>query len=72
MPLRVKIEVFFICGYDGIGRHAGFRFLCLRRAGSTPVTRTKNSKIAFAVLLFFYVIKGVGPEKGLSVKKTVQ
>ena len=22
-----------ICGYDGIGRHAGFRFLCLTASG---------------------------------------
>ena len=28
------------CGYGGIGRHDRFRFYCLWRAGSSPVTRT--------------------------------
>ena len=28
MPLRVKIRGFSFCGYDGIGRHARFRFSC--------------------------------------------
>ena len=32
-----------ICGYGGIGRRAGFRVQCPRRAGSSPVIRTKGS-----------------------------
>ena len=35
----------FIRGYDGIGRHARFRFSCLWRAGSTPVTRTTEKSV---------------------------
>ena len=32
-----------ISGYGGIGRRARFRFWCLRRAGSSPVNRTRMS-----------------------------
>ena len=41
-PPRVKIEDFFLCGYGGIGRRAGFRVQCPRRAGSSPVIRTTS------------------------------
>lgn len=30
-----------IRGYGGIGRHAGFRYLCGMRMGSSPIIRTK-------------------------------
>ncbi len=30
----------FPCACDGIGRHAGFRFLCFSRVGSSPFRRT--------------------------------
>ena len=40
VPPRVKIEAFFMRGYDGIGRRVGFRFLCPRRVGSSPTIRT--------------------------------
>lgn len=36
-----------ICGYGGIGRRARLRIWCLRRAGSSPVTRT-----SFGLLIF--------------------
>ena len=32
-------KLFLLCGYGGIGRRAGFRVQCLRRAGSSPVIR---------------------------------
>ena len=31
-----------VCGYDGIGRRVGFRFLCPRRVGSSPTIRIKK------------------------------
>ena len=38
---RGKI-LLLICGHGGIGRLGGFRFHCQKRAGSSPVARTKN------------------------------
>ena len=37
------------CGYDGIGRRVGFRFLCQWRVGSSPTIRTKESRLFDAV-----------------------
>ena len=44
VPPRVKIRGIYFCGYDGIGRRVGFRFLCLWRVGSSPTIRTKSKK----------------------------
>ena len=35
----------YLCGYGGIGRRAGFRFLWQHRAGSSPVSRTTTGRI---------------------------
>ena len=37
----VQQNSYMICGYGGIGRRAGFRVQCQRRAGSSPVIRTR-------------------------------
>ena len=42
-----------ICGCGGIGRLGGFRFLCLRRAGSSPVIRTRKRKTSRKTCLSF-------------------
>ena len=39
-PAVCRYTIKVPCGYGGIGRRARFRFWCLRRAGSSPVTRT--------------------------------
>ena len=46
-----------VCGHGGIGRLGGFRFHCQKRAGSSPVARTKAggdflAKIAACLVLF--------------------
>ena len=46
-----------VCGHGGIGRLGGFRFHCQKRAGSSPVARTKaggdfRKKIAACLVLF--------------------
>ena len=43
-PLAFRKRLFHIRGYDGIGRHAGFRFLCFTRVGSNPTTRTTSKQ----------------------------
>ena len=44
-PLLIHLNYCIITltrGCGGIGRHARFRFLCQKHAGSTPVTRTRK------------------------------
>ena len=38
------ISRYKICACDGIGRHAGFRFPCFQRVGSSPFRRTSSEK----------------------------
>ena len=47
-----------ICGCGGIGRLGGFRFLCLRRAGSSPVIRTINRRSYDTIHSFIFLILG--------------
>ena len=37
-------KLFLLCGYGGIGRRAGFRVQCPRRAGSSPVSRIVSKR----------------------------
>lgn len=47
-------HIYKLCGYGGIGRRAGFRFQCLRRAGSSPVIRTTSEQASYRLLRLFY------------------
>ena len=50
-------KLFLLCGYGGIGRRAGFRVQCPRRAGSSPVSRTISKRAYLRIInvdaLFF-------------------
>ena len=50
-------KLFLLCGYGGIGRRAGFRVQCPRRAGSSPVSRTISKRAHLRIMnvdtLFF-------------------
>ena len=48
-----------ICACDGIGRHAGFRFPCFRRVGSSPFRRTKEKKDIQRMPFFSYACENV-------------
>ena len=50
-------KLFLLCGYGGIGRRAGFRVQCPRRAGSSPVIRTKGSIRNTDALFFVQPVK---------------
>ena len=45
------------CASGGIGRRAGFRFLCLRRVGSSPISRTEQGfpDSPLLVVVFFLI-----------------
>ena len=45
------------CGYGGIGRRARLRIWCLRRAGSTPVIRTRSPCNRTLQGLLFIIMK---------------
>ena len=63
LPLtnRTKKRILILlCGYGGIGRRAGFRVQCPRRAGSSPVSRTMTNVLtAFScqrTFVIFYLL----------------
>ena len=50
------LQFHILCGCGGIGRRARFRFWCLRRAGSSPVIRTKKQGSHMRTLFLFYLL----------------
>ena len=55
-------KLFLLCGYGGIGRRAGFRVQCPRRAGSSPVSRTISKRAYLRIInvdTFFFMFFNV-------------
>ena len=49
-------------GSGGIGRRARLRGVCLRRTGSSPVSRTNEEQVARLALLFLRCSTGAPPQ----------
>ena len=64
---RICYHIHVLRGYGGIGRRAGFRFQCPRRAGSSPVIRTTPEQAV--ICLLFFITPSLWPSFRISAKK---